>query len=85
MKENGYSTWEQTIYEHIIRAITVRLTTLSRGQAAGDAELNEELKRGFVYVPALVRKLQHYEKNRDRYPAIADFCPELLTAFGDNV
>ena len=81
MKENGYNTWEQTVYEHIIRAITVRLTTLSRGEAAGRAAMNEELKRGFVYVPPLVEKLATYEQSRDKYPTIATYYPELLTAF----
>ena len=81
MKENGYGTWEQTVYEHVIRAITVRLTTRSRGEAAGKAALDEELKRGFVYVPALVRKLEEYERNRASYPTIGDYFPKLLTAF----
>lgn len=81
MKENGYATWEQTVYEHIIRAITVRLTTMSRGESAGRAAMEEELKRGFVYVPALTRKLAIYEQSRNRYPTIGSYFPELLTAF----
>lgn len=81
MKENGYSTWKQTVYEHIIRAITVRLTARSRGEAAGRTALDGEVRRGFVYVPALASKLQQYEQDRGRYPTIASFFPELLKAF----
>ncbi len=82
MKENGYDTWNQTVYEHVIRAITVRLTTLSRGEAAGKAAMDEEVKRGFVYVPPLVQKLIVYEGNREQYRTIREFYPELLAALG---
>lgn len=81
MLRQGYGEWDQVVYEHVIRAITVRLTTIRRGEAAGQAALQEELNRGFSHLPALLRRLEQYERSRNRYPTIADFFPELLTAF----
>lgn len=83
MRREGYTTWEQVINESIIRAITARLTTLERGKAAGEAEIADELKRGFVYVPALIAALEHYEAHRNTYPTIESYYPNLLRVFED--
>lgn len=81
MRRRGYGGWNSVVNEHIIRAITVRLAALSRGEAAGQQALRQEVEWGFAYVPALVERLKVYEANRARYRTIADFYPELLTAF----
>ncbi len=81
MRREGYSSWDQVINESIIRAITSRLTAADRGEEAANAEVAEDVKRGFIYVPALVDELQRYENNRARHANIADFYPSLLGAF----
>jgi len=81
MRREGYGSWDQVINESIIRAITSRLTAADRGEEAANAEVAEEVKRGFVYVPALVDELRRYEKNRDAMVRIADFYPDLLGVF----
>jgi hypothetical protein len=81
MRREGYSSWDQVINESIIRAITSRLTAADRGEEAANAEVAEEVKRGFVYVPALVDELRRYEKSRDTNASIKDFYPSLLDVF----
>jgi len=81
MRREGYASWDQVINESITRAITSRLTAADRGEEAANAEVAEEVKRGFVYVPALVAELRRYEMNRDTNANIADFYPRLLDAF----
>ena len=81
MRREGYTTWEQVINESIIRAITARLTTQERGKAAGDAEIADELKRGFVHVPALIAALEYYEAHRGTYPTIESYYTQLLGVF----
>ena len=81
MRGQNYSSWETTINEHIVRAITTRLIYCKLGQAAGDAALADEMKRGFVYVAPLVEQLRQYEAQRERYPTLADFYPQLLAVF----
>ena len=81
MRQEGYSSWEQVVNESIIRALTARLTTSQRGEEAGRAEIADEVKRGFIYVPALVKRLERYENQRSRYPAIEDYYPSLLEVF----
>jgi len=83
MRREGYTTWEQVINESIIRSITARLTILERGKAVGEAEIADELKRGFVYVPELVSALEYYETHRGTYPTIESFYPQLLRVFAE--
>lgn len=81
MRNEGYSSWEQVINESIIRALTARLTAAERGEEAAKAEVAEEVKRGFVYVPALVDELRQYEARRTTYMRIGEFFPNLLRIF----
>ena len=83
MRREGYTTWEQVMNESIIRAITARLTTLERGKSAGEAEIADELQRGFAYVPALMSALEYYEAHRDAYPTIETYYPQLVRVFYD--
>ncbi len=84
MRRQGYTTWEQVINESIIRAITARLTTLERGKPAGEAEIADELQRGFVYVPSLVSALEYFEAHRSTYPTIESYYPQLLRVFEET-
>jgi hypothetical protein len=81
MKKQAYGDWQTVTNEHIVRAITTRLSYLMVGQEAGDAALAEETRRSFIYLPALLKQLERYEASRDVYPTFADFYPELIKAF----
>lgn len=83
MAREGYRKWSQVVDEHVIRAITVRLTARTYGEAAGERELEDQLRRGYRYLPALVEALRNeYEPARRRFPTIAAFYPRLLEAIG---
>ncbi|MCJ7459755.1 MAG: DUF4932 domain-containing protein [candidate division Zixibacteria bacterium] len=81
MEKEGYSNWETCVNEHIVRAITARLTFIHFGKQAGEDELRDQKSRGFVYIDPLCKKLEEYEIRRDKYPAFADFFQELLKVF----
>jgi hypothetical protein len=83
MAQQGYSSWETTVNEHIIRAVTTRLAYRELGRQAGDAAFNYELSRSFHSIEPLMQRLEGYEDQRDRYPSFADFYPELLSAFDE--
>jgi len=81
MRREGYAQWDHVINESIIRALTARLTAADRGEDAAKAQVAEDVKRGFVYLPALVDELREYEASRPTFPRIADFYPDLLRIF----
>ncbi len=81
MEREGYNNWETCVNEHIVRAVTSRLTFLHFGKQAGEDELRDQKSRGFVYIDPLCKKLEEYEIRRDKYPSLVDFFPELLDVF----
>ncbi|HMO56948.1 MAG TPA: DUF4932 domain-containing protein [Roseiflexaceae bacterium] len=80
MERQAYRNWETALNEHIVRAVTVRLTTRELGAAAGAAAAARERERGFIYLDRLTAQLERYEQQRERYSSLADFYPEILAA-----
>lgn len=48
MDKQAYNEWSIAFNEHVIRAITIRLSYLHEGQEAGDRDLAAEEKKGFA-------------------------------------
>jgi hypothetical protein len=83
MQKQTYGSWDVCVKEHLVRAATVRFTFRELGEEAGQAALKEEVSRSFIYVPALVNQLKVYEAQRDKYPTITDFAPQLIAVFDE--
>jgi len=81
MSGQAYSNWQTCVNEHIVRAVTTRLTCREIGSEAGEQALYREKDRGFAYVQALCDSLAGYEKQRDLYPSFVDYYPELVKVF----
>jgi hypothetical protein len=69
------------VYEHLVRAVTTRLTEKTLGEAAARAEQQAHESQGFAHIAALCGVLTEYESNRNRYPSFRDFFPVVLKAF----
>ena len=83
MKKQAYGSWETCVNEHIIRAITTRLTSLQYGENAENQWKLFEKSKGFFYLPNILEKLKYYEANRDVYPSFENFYPEFINVFKD--
>ncbi|TFH64771.1 MAG: DUF4932 domain-containing protein, partial [Candidatus Zixiibacteriota bacterium] len=79
--QSAYGDWETCVAEHILRAVNVRMTYREKGQNAGDNALQSHRRMGFAYIEALCKKLEEYEKQRDKYPTLESFFPELISVF----
>lgn len=78
MAQQAYPRWEVCVNEHIVRAITTRLSALNQGEAKGQSDLQHEKGRGFAYVEALCESLKIFENQRKTYPTLVDYYPELI-------
>ena len=78
MKGQAYDNWQTCVNEHIVRAVTTRLTYREIGSDAGEQALGSEKEGGFAYVQALCESLAHYEQQRQTYPTLVDYYPELI-------
>lgn len=83
MSRKAYPSWESCLNEHIIRAVTARLTKLKLGDEAYQNALNNEIAEGFIYTETIAKQLLIYENNRDTYETFERFYPEILKALED--
>ncbi len=80
MAAQGYTRWEVCADEHLVRAVGVRLVARLEGAHAAEEALDLQWRLGFTYLPRLLVALQRYERERDRFPTLGDFCPDLAEA-----
>ena len=79
----GYTRWIDCANEHVIRAVTARLSAQVFGPEQGRLALREDAERGFRYVHAISRRLVEYEQNRTTYPNFSHFYPCIVETFDE--
>jgi len=84
MKKQGYDSWRIAINEHIIRAVTIRLTEIVYGKDAAEILLDKEKANGFIYLDNLCSRLIYYENHRNEYSSIESYYPYLLEVFSEE-
>ena len=80
MKIQAYMNWKICLNEHIVRAVTTRLSFLDN-EFSGRRMLAYEKSKGFTYIDKLLEALKEYENNRDKYPTFESFYPNLIESF----
>ncbi|NJK96753.1 MAG: DUF4932 domain-containing protein, partial [Bacteroidales bacterium] len=82
MAAQAYSNWTSVVNEHIIRAITIRLTAKRYGDKDAKSLFQSEvIGKSFIYIEPICEQLNIYESNRSKYKVFDDFFPLLLNAF----
>lgn len=83
MQSQGYYDARSLLYESMVRACVVRYVRKHDGPQAAHDQLQEEHRRGFSWVEPLSDLLAEYESQRERYPALEDFSPQVIRFFND--
>jgi hypothetical protein len=73
---------ESFTYELIVRAVTIRIVANTYGQVQADKLLDYEKSIGFTYVMDIADELKNYESQRDKYPTLTDFYPQIIKRLG---
>ncbi|WP_163195106.1 DUF4932 domain-containing protein [Clostridium thermarum] len=81
MSKQAYSTWEICVNEHIVRAVTSRLTYIHQGKDEYEKVIAYEKAKGFIYIEEIVKKLEEFERDKDKYKDFKEFYPELIEVF----
>jgi hypothetical protein len=81
MRQRGYGNWRTAVNEHIIRAVTARMEALHFGAERGAMAALREKANGFAYIDSLTTALVGYERQREQYPSLAAYYPELVAVF----
>lgn len=69
------------VSEHVVRAVTTRLTHLRIGPEEGDEVLRLELAQ-FPHVDRISHLLLEYEADRRSHPTLESFFPRIVQEFG---
>jgi hypothetical protein len=83
MRRQAYGTWKTMMYESLVRASVVRYKTRFESRAAVLREVGRQNQRGFVWIEELAELLGEYEENRDKYPTLDAFSPQIVEFFND--
>jgi hypothetical protein len=57
------------------------LSAIRLGQEKADQALELDKNAGFLHLNAICVCLEQYEKQRDKYPALKDYFPQIVAAF----
>jgi len=81
MRRQAYGSWQTMMRESLVRACEVRYGSDHDGQARADQVANYHISRGFHWTKVLAELLGRYQQQRDRYPTLDDFMPEIVRLF----
>lgn len=81
MSLQAYSSPEIVMYESMVRASVQRYLRVNDTAAAADEHLNEQVRRGFVWTEKLAGQLERYENEREQYPQLGTFMPQIASFF----
>jgi len=83
MRRQAYGNWRTMMYESLVRACTIRYLAHYQGPASGILATLEQHHRRFLWIDGLAELLAKYEKQREQYPALDSYFPQIVTFFND--
>jgi hypothetical protein len=89
MNKQAYGDWKTMISESIVRAAVIKYMKDHKFEKVEiDNEMQEQLNRGFLWMNELVDELEKYDRQRDKYPTLESYIPNIITAYNtyaDNI
>ena len=84
LSQSGYNYWYVMMYEYLTRACVVRYLYANEGVNAANRQMKWDERYGFPAITGLVKLLNDYENNRDRYPHLEAFMPVIAEYFNQT-
>jgi hypothetical protein len=81
MERQAYGNWKTMMYESLVRACTVRYALAQDGPAAAQKAVDYNKGRGFTWTGKLAGLLGEYERDREKYPTLDTFMPQVVKLF----
>ena len=79
MSAQAYGTSKTMNYEILVRACVIKYFQRKKeNEEYVKSMIVKEKANGFLWIEQLVDQLSIYEKNRDKYPTLKDFMPEIV-------
>ena len=82
MNTQAYYSWEGMCSETLVRALVIKyLKDHNSKKELIEKRLNKNSKNGFLHIDKLVVELDRYANNRDKFPTLECFMPEIVEHF----
>ena len=82
MQQQAYGAWHMVFKESLVRAAVIRYMKDHDFTPAEVAnETIAQLARGFYWIEDLVKELDRYVQQRDAYPTLESYMPQMAKAF----
>ena len=78
MKPQGYQGWWSFVNEHLVRVGEIRVAKEMGVESLDEMREYNIYENGFVLIPEAEKLMEQYESNRDKYPSIELFIPQLI-------
>lgn len=79
---DAYGNWQSMLNESLVRAAVIKyFKDNGYEQEVIDERIEVEAKLGFPWTNELFERLNYYASNRDQYPNLESFVPELVIFF----
>jgi len=82
MERQAYSSWKTMLNEALVRASVIKYMNDHHFKTEEiQQEVNEQFERGFVWIEALVSELEKFDNQRDKYPTLESYMPNIAKAY----
>jgi len=85
MRRQAYGNPQVMLNEYLVRACEIRYLLRHEKNEEADRHIRKNRSLGFLWIEELVDLLDVYESNRDRFPTLDDFMPEIVKMQNDLV
>lgn len=82
MRKGAYGSWETMINEALVRAAVIKyMKDHHFSEEEISLEVSDQRNRGFIWIEDLVLELEKYDRDREKYPTLESYIPELARAY----
>ena len=82
MNQQAYGNWKTMLDESLVRAAVIKyMKDHDFDKKTIENEMKDQLNSSFLWIDDLVKELERYDENRDRYPTLESFITELVIFF----
>jgi hypothetical protein len=81
MKRMAYGNPKTMMRESMVRACVIRYMHATDGAGAAGKQAESDIRRGFLWIAELAELLGRYEAQREKYPTLEQFLPEVVAFF----
>ncbi|MBN2892055.1 MAG: DUF4932 domain-containing protein [Bacteroidales bacterium] len=81
IKKYNYRSEKSMLYETLVRANVIRYAYSNWGEEKAKHLMCKDMFKGFIIIDEVVDLLSIYENNREKYPILDSFMPEITNLF----